>query len=217
MARVHSVQVGKAAPLGPDGVPSGFVKHAVEHRLAVRDLGIDGDEQADLRVHGGPEKAVYAYAVAHYDSWKADFPEHSSALAPGGFGENLTVDEMSESDICVGDVHKIGTAVLQVCQPRQPCFKLVLRFNDNRLPAVMVKSGRSGWYYRVLSRGQLGRGDEIEVVDRPHPSFSFEKLVRFVNFGMATDAELAALGDMEGAASWIRRRALERLAMRRAP
>jgi MOSC domain-containing protein YiiM len=215
MARVQSVQVGKAAPLGPQGVPSGFIKRPVEHRLSVRDLGLDGDEQADLRVHGGPEKAVYAYALAHYESWKADFPEHSSALVAGGFGENLTIEQMAEADICVGDVHKVGSAILQVCQPRQPCFKLVLRFNDNRLPSAMVKSGRSGWYYRVLGCGDLGEGDEIALIDRPHPDFPFEKLVEFVNFGTGSDAELTALGGMEGAASWIRRRALERLAARR--
>lgn len=217
MARIHSVQVGKVTPLGPDGVPSGFVKHGVEGRTAVHELGLDGDEQADLRVHGGPEKAVYAYSLDHYASWKADFPEHSATLVPGAFGENLTVEGLTEADICVGDVHRIGTAVLQVCQPRQPCFKLALHFADKRLPSAMVRSGRSGWYYRVLSTGELGPGDELELIDRPQPGFSLPRLIDFVNFGEGTDAELVALSGLEEVASGIRRRAAQRLAAEEKP
>jgi MOSC domain-containing protein YiiM len=212
MIRLHSIQVGTVAPLGPQGVPSGFVKHMVNHRTLVHDLGLEGDEQADRRVHGGPDKAVYGYSLGHYDSWKADFAEHSTTLIAGAFGENLTIEGMAEADICVGDVHRIGTAVLQVCQPRQPCFKLALHFNDKRLPAAMVKSGRSGWYYRVLSRGDLGPGDPIELVDRPHPSFSFLRLIAFVNSGTVSNDELVALSRMEDVASGIRRRAIEKLA-----
>jgi MOSC domain-containing protein YiiM len=213
MIRLHSIQVGKVAPLGPQAVPSGFVKTTVGLRTAVRDLGLDGDEQADLRVHGGPEKAVYGYSLSHYQSWKADFAEHSSKLIAGGFGENLTIEGITEADICVGDVHRIGTAALQVCQPRQPCFKLALHFNDKRLPAAMVKSGRSGWYYRVLSPGDLGPGDQIELVDRPHPGFSFLRLLAFVNSGTVTNDEIVALSNMPEVASGIRRRAIERLAI----
>lgn len=214
MTRVHSVQVGRVAPLGPQGVPSAFVKHTAEDRTAVFELGLDGDEQADLRVHGGREKAVYAYPLDHYHSWKAGFPEHAEMLVPGAFGENLTIDGLIEADICVGDVHRIGTAVLQVCQPRQPCFKLTLHFNDNRLAAAMVKSGRSGWYYRVLSEGKLGAGDEVELIDRPQPNFSFTRLVEFVNFGRGTSAELLALSRMKEAPSKLQQKAAEKLADR---
>ena len=208
MVRVHSVQVGKVAPLGPNDVPSGFVKRSIAHRAAVRELGLEGDEQADLRVHGGPEKAVYGYSLDHYASWTSEHPEHASILVAGAFGENLTVEGMTEADICAGDVHRIGTALLQVCQPRQPCFKLALHFGDKQLPAAMVKSGRSGWYYRVLCEGTLGRGDEIELVDRPLPNLPFQRLIDFVNFGSATDANLAAMSCRSEVASGIRRRAL---------
>lgn len=216
MSQVHSVQVGKTAPLGPEGVPSGFVKRRVDGRTAVFQLGLDGDEQADLRVHGGPEKAVYAYSLDHYALWTAELPEHSTILVPGAFGENLTVEGLTEADICVGDVHRIGTAVLQVCQPRQPCFKLALHFDDKRLPAAMVRSGRAGWYYRVLSEGELGSGDQVELLARPQPGFPFPRLIEFANFGVGTDAELLALSGLKEVASGIRRRAAEKLASRSA-
>src|SRR5450631_634880 len=121
-----SVRCGKIAPLGPDGVPSGFVKSAVVGDVAVKEFWLEGDAQADLSVHGGPDKAVYAYAGGHYPARAADLPRHAAKFVPGGLGENLTVADMDESALCVGDVHAIGDAILQVCQPRQPCFKLAL-------------------------------------------------------------------------------------------
>src|SRR5580765_350121 len=122
-AHLLSVQTGRTAPLGPDGVPSAFVKIARQGAVAVTRLGLDGDEQADLTVHGGPEKAVYAYAAAHYPQWAAAFPQLEGHFSAGAMGENLTVSGLAEDGICVGDVHQAGSALLQVCQPRQPCFK----------------------------------------------------------------------------------------------
>ncbi len=212
MISLQSVQIGAIAPLGPDRVPSGFVKRAVSHRVGVAELGLAGDEQADLRVHGGPEKAVYGYSARHFAAWRAEFPEHTALFVPGGFGENLTIDGLDEGDICVGDVHRIGSARLQVCQPRQPCFKFALYFDDNRLPKAMVKSGRAGWYYRVLEPGDVGAGDEIELVDRPQPEFPFARLVAIVNRGQATPQELAVLAAMPGLASWLRKLARDSLA-----
>lgn len=208
---LHSVQVGRIAPLGPEGVPSGFVKHSVRERVDVAKLGLAGDEQADLTVHGGPEKAVYGYAMRHYPSWRNEYPEHEDILLPGAFGENLTIDGLVEDDICIGDVHRIGSALLQVCQPRQPCFKFALHFNDNRLPKAMVKSGRSGWYYRVLEPGALGAGDPVEIVDRPQSQFRFSRLVSIINRSQATPEEIAALAMMPEVASWVRRMAQDRI------
>ena len=205
MISVQSVQVGAIAPLGPDRVPSGFVKRAVSHRVDVAELGLEGDAQADLRVHGGPEKAVYGYAASHFPAWRAEFPEHAALFVSGGFGQNLTVDGVDEGDLCVGDIHRIGSALLQICQPRQPCFKFALYFGDKRMPKAMVKSGRAGWYYRVLEPGDVGAGDEVALVDRPQPEFPFARLVAIVNRGQATPEELAALAAMSGLASWLRK------------
>src|ERR1700742_4376746 len=104
LARLLSVHAGKIAPLGPDKVPSGFVKHAVAG-ADIGILGLQGDEQADLSVHGGPEKAVYGYAASHYPAWAAEFPRHHALFGGGGMGENLCIAGMEEAAVCVGDVH----------------------------------------------------------------------------------------------------------------
>lgn len=206
-ARVVSVQVGRIAPLGPDRVASGIVKHPVAGPVAVARLGLEGDEQADLSVHGGPDKAVYAYPASHYPRWAGEQPYLADRLEPGAFGENLTIEGLVEDDLCVGDIHAIGSARLQVCQPRQPCYKFALRLNDARAPKAMVRSGRSGWYYRVLTEGSLRAGDAVERVERRHPELAFPRLVEIVNFGGATTEELAAIGAAEGVAGWLRTRA----------
>jgi MOSC domain-containing protein YiiM len=211
-ARLASIQVGRIAPLGPQGVPSGFIKRAVAGAVGVGVLGLDGDAQADLTVHGGPEKAVYGYAADHYAAWARDFPTLAPRLQPGSMGENLTIAALSEDDICVGDVHAIGTALLQVCQPRQPCFKLALALGEPRLGKAMVRSGRSGWYYRVLQGGAIAAGDEIRLAERPNPDFAFSRLVTIVNLGGAAETEMRALAEMPGVASRIAARARAALA-----
>lgn len=200
---VLSVQVGAVAPLGADGVASGFVKRPVAGPIRVGRLNLDGDAQADLRVHGGPDKAVYAYAASNYPLWAQEFPEHTALLTPGVFGENLTIVGLTEAEICVGDVHAIGTARLQVCQPRQPCYKFALRFDDNRMPRAMVRSGRSGWYYRVLQEGVLAAGDAVKVAERPNPDLLFTRLVEIVYRGQASEEELARLATARGVAHWL--------------
>jgi MOSC domain-containing protein YiiM len=211
---IKAVQVGRIAPLGPDAVLSGFVKNSVPHRVDVAVLGLVGDEQADLTVHGGPEKAVYGYASDHYARWLAEYPEHADLLVPGGFGENLTIAGLVEADVFVGDIHRIGSALLQVCQPRQPCFKLALHFGDKRLPKAMVRSGRAGWYYRVLEPGQLGAGDEVRLVDRPQSGFPLARLITIINRNEATSAEVAALAAMPELASNLRLFARDKLRIR---
>jgi MOSC domain-containing protein YiiM len=202
-ASVQSIHIGPVATLGAQREPSAFVKHAVEGPIEIGWLGLAGDFQADLSVHGGPDKAVYGYGAAHYTAWRAEYPNHAARFVPGGVGENLAIAGLTEIDICVGDVHAIGTARLQVCQPRQPCFKFALRFDDNRVPKAMVRSGRAGWYYRVLQPGTIKSGDAIDLYERPNPDFSFARLVELVNHGDATLAELQRLSRMPGlAANW---------------
>jgi MOSC domain-containing protein YiiM len=199
-----SVQTGRIAPLGPEEVPSGIVKTARAGVVAVGSLGLDGDEQADLEVHGGPEKAVYAYAAAHFPDWAARFPH--LAFAGGAMGENLTVTGLEEKDICVGDVHAIGTALLQVCQPRQPCFKFNL-LHDDLVSSAMVRSFQSGWYYRVIAPGALSAGDAIVRQARPNPDFPFSRLVEIVYRKRGARADLIRMAEMEGLASQWRERA----------
>jgi MOSC domain-containing protein YiiM len=210
--RLASVQVGAVAPLGPEAVPSGFVKSPVADAVRVGALGLAGDAQADLRVHGGPEKAVYAYPAAHHAAWAADYPEHAVRFVAGGVGENLTIEGLAEADLRVGDVHAIGSARLQVCQPRQPCFKFALRFGDPRLPNAMIRNERSGWYYRVLEEGEVRAGDAVTLVAREAPGFAFARLVTIVYRRTATPEEWAALAASPGLASDLREAARRRIA-----
>jgi MOSC domain-containing protein YiiM len=209
IANLLSVQTGRIQPLGPEQEPSAIVKIPRGGSIAVGPLGLEGDEQADLISHGGLEKAVYGYAAAHFSDWTAQFP--ALTFTSGAMGENLTISGMTEKDICVGDVHAIGTALFQVCQPRQPCYKFSLLHDNNRLPKAMVKSGQSGWYYRVLQNGIVQAGDAVSLHDRPNPDFAFARLVEIVYHGKATHEENARLADMVGLASQWRDHARQSL------
>ncbi len=140
-------------------VMTAIFKQPVEGRVAVRRYNIAGDKQADLSVHGGPAKAVYAYSAGHYPYWKAALPD--SPLSYGNFGENLTVDGLSEDDIHIGDRFRVGTVLLQVTQPRMPCFKLALRFGRPDMVKLFWKSNRSGIYFSIEEEGELAAGDEV--------------------------------------------------------
>ena len=202
-AAVVSVQIGRIAPLGPDGVASAFVKRAVSGPVAVAALGLAGDEQADPTVHGGPEKAVYGYAMSNYAPWRLDFPEHAPLWEPGGLGENLTLDGIDEESVHIGDIVRIGRVTLKVTQPRQPCYKFALRFEDKRMPKAMVGNGRSGWYYRVLEDGVLAAGDRVDMIERPNPLWPIARFNRFIAARTATVEDYAELAGLRGlSAGW---------------
>jgi MOSC domain-containing protein YiiM len=169
---LRSVNVGLPQPLAtPKGeVLSGILKRPVAGRVRVRRLGLEGDGQADLTVHGGLGKAVYAYSHDHYLPWMRELGRGD--LPPGFFGENLTVDGMLESDVRIGDIYRIGTAVLQATQPRSPCFKLAARLGLPDFARIFLASGRSGFYLRVLEEGDVGAGDTIERISSPPAGLS---------------------------------------------
>src|SRR5215472_914825 len=168
---IVSVQVGRVAPLGPRQVPSAFVKKPITGRVMVERLGLAGDQQADLRVHGGPDKAVYCYPIEHYAKWLAEFPSTEALLVPGGFGENLTTLGFDEDGVCIGDIMRIGSVTAQVTRPREPCFKLGLRFANMQMLRAMTRTGRSGWYLRVLEPGLVEAGASVTRIDRLNPSW----------------------------------------------
>src|SRR5690606_2996352 len=122
-------------------------------------LGHEGDEQADRAVHGGPEKAIHHYARDHYDLWRAEIGDHPLLHRPGAFGENISTTGLSEEDVCIGDRYRLGTALVEVSQGRQPCWKVDHRFGGLAISAAMVRSRRTGWYYRVIEEGAVGAGD----------------------------------------------------------
>ncbi len=214
---IKAVHVGRVAPLGPDAVPSGFFKQPVTGRIAADTLGLAGDAQADLRVHGGPDKAIYAYPVEGYPAWIADFPSRARTLVPGGMGENLATAGLSEDEVRIGDIHRIGTAVVQVTQPRQPCFKLSLYHREPKMVRRMTETGRCGWYLRVVDAGEIGTGDRIELIERADSGWTIRHFAAIIAMKAISGETLKELIAMPGLAEAWRMRALRMLTERSTP
>ena len=162
-------------------ITTGIFKEPVPRRVAVRKHNLDGDRQADLKVHGGPEKAVYAYPSEHYDFWRGELP--GVDLPWGMFGENFTTEGLMEIEVNVGDRFRIGTTTLMVTQPRMPCFKLAAKFNRDDIIKRFLDSRRSGLYLAVIEEGEVGVGDVIERVHRDGNDISIADVVKFYTGG----------------------------------
>ncbi len=166
---VHSVNVGEARELLLRGRPhqTGIFKEPVEGRVRLVGNGVEGDLQADLSCHGGRSKAVYAYTVEDYAWWEEIL---GTFLAPATFGENLTLEGVSATDALVGERWAVGSAVLEVTQPREPCWKLGAKMGDKDFPRRFREAGRAGAYLSIIQEGDVGAGDSVQVVHRPtHP------------------------------------------------
>lgn len=176
--RVVSINLGLPRTVEWHGarVTTGIFKEPVEGSVPLRKLNFDGDRQADLTVHGGVHKAVYAYPVEHYPKWKVGLP--TLDFPYGAFGENLTVEGFSEASLFLGDRFRIGSAVLQVTQPRLPCYKLGVRFGRDDMTKLFLASGRSGFYFLVEEEGAVTAGDTIELLSRDPRKVSVSDLQR---------------------------------------
>jgi len=159
--KLVSVNVGlpREVTYGTRTYPTSIFKNPVSGRVAVRRLNLEGDRQGNLKTHGGPDMAVYVYSQDHYAFWENDLG--CGPLGCGAFGENLTVTGMADDEVSIGDVFSIGNARFQVTEPRTPCHKLAMKFDDSILPRRFFKSGRLGFYFRVLGEGDVGAGDDI--------------------------------------------------------
>lgn len=178
--RVVSVNVGRPREIvwGTRVVRTGIFKEPVAGRVPLRPLNLDGDEQADLSVHGGHDKAVYAYPVENYDFWREQLPGRD--LPFGIFGENLTLAGLTEDAVYIGDELRIGTARLIITQPRLPCFKLGVRFGDPSIVARFLHSKRPGFYLSVLEEGEIGAGDAVEWVHERRNKMTVIELFRLM-------------------------------------
>ena len=197
--RLLSLQVGRPAEHvseledGQDAAwVSGIWKSPVPvgERLRLDRINLDGDAQADLKNHGGPDKAVCCYAAEHYPAWRAALGKSEAEFPYGAFGENWTLDDMTEDTICIGDVYTIGTARVQVSQPRMPCWKLGRRWERPGLPLEVSGSGKTGYYLRVLEPGEVGAGDALTLVERPLPEWPVAR-VNAAMYVAKDDADLA--------------------------
>ncbi len=156
-------------------INSGIFKKPVQGRVRLSSSNLDGDRQADLSVHGGPYKAVYAYPSKHYEFWRKELPD--AELPWGAFGENFTTEGLEE-DLHVGDRFQIGSAVLMVRQPRMPCYKLAAKFQRDDMIERFLRSGRSGFYLSVEHEGEVGAGDSFELLSGSSDSVTIAEMNR---------------------------------------
>ncbi len=210
---ILSVLTGKVHPFRTPDEPSAIAKLSVAGPVAVNLLGLDGDEQADIVHHGGPDKAIHHYPADHYDFWRSEIGEHPLLAAPGGFGENISALGLIEQEVCIGDVFRLGTALVEVSQGRQPCWKLGHRFGIPALAAKVVATRRSSWYYRVLEPGRVAAGDALALVDRVLPHWSIGRVFGLLvgGDGKREPEALCALAALEVLADPWRKRAKELL------
>jgi MOSC domain-containing protein YiiM len=209
MWTIDAVLTGRVTRFTEDGETSAIAKSPVDGPRAVRFLGIEGDSQADLSVHGGPDKAIHHYPRDHYRWWQDRLPGRGVLDHAGTFGENISTLALTERDVCIGDRFRLGTALVEVCQGRQPCWKQAHRLGDKGVVATMVKSGRSGWYYRVIEEGRVAAGDELMRTERLHPEWTVERVTGVVIAGRERDPlALLALSELPALAVGWRRRVL---------
>ncbi|MGO4327892.1 MOSC domain-containing protein [Cupriavidus sp. 2TAF22] len=219
VTRIDEVLLGAVRPFGPKGVPSGIDKRPAAGVVRVTRLGLAGDGQGDPRHHGGPEKALHHYAFDHYAAWRRELAPLSAAAAgllslPGAFGENLSSAGLTEKEVCIGDRYRLGTALVEVSQARQPCWKLNHRFGHAGMARAVQQSLRTGWYYRVLEEGDAGGGDCLALVERPCPGWSLHRLLHVLYVDRLDTVALADMAVLPSLAESWRKLARQRLERR---
>lgn len=206
---VLSVQCGQIRPFRDPDEPSAIGKLPMSGTVAVGRRGLAGDDQADKAVHGGPDKAIHHYPRDHYAFWRDEIGDHPLLATGGAFGENISTEGLTEAMVCIGDRWRLGTAVVEISQGRQPCWKLDHRFGGRPVNAAMVRSRRPGWYYRVIEEGMIGAGDTMDLLSRPYPDWSVARTFGLLIAGdhRRDPGGLEALGAVAAlAAPWQDRR-----------
>lgn len=199
---VEAVLVGRARDFTRPGSRSAIDKRPQPGRLRIGPEGLELDEQGDRRVHGGPDKALHHYPRDHYAAWRHELGAHALLDAPGAFGENLSTHGATEADLCLGDRLRLGTALVEVSQSRQPCWKLSDRFGVATLARRVQESGRTGWYYRVLQPGEVAAGDRLTLLERPYPAWSLARLVQLLYRREVDPAQLEQVLELPLVPNW---------------
>lgn len=212
---ISEVRVGHPVPFGPRGEPSAIDKRPVTDPVLATPLGMTGDAQGDPRRHGGLDKAVHAYPASHYPQWRQDLPGEADRFPTGAFGENLVVEGATEGSICLGDIIRAGGAVVEVSQARQPCWKLNVRFGRTDMARRVQTTGRTGWYFRVLTPGLVAAGDAAILEARPNPDWPLTRAAGLLYRDRLNRADLEAFVALPSLTEGWRRLAEVRLASNR--
>lgn len=205
-----SLFIGTIAPLPESGRPTGMFKYPVDSSLHLGSEGFAGDEQADRRVHGGPDKAVHLYPAVHYGRLAQAFPEAASQLKPGSLGENISSPTLDESRVRIGDVFGLGEARLQLCQPRSPCWKIDARFGVDGMAAYIAEHHLTGWYFRVLLPGIVAPGATLDLVEPGDDRLSLAQAQQLWHSHRPAPLALRQLASTPGIAAGWQRKIVER-------
>ena len=205
-----SLFIGTIAPLPESGRPTGMFKYPVDCSLNLGSQGFAGDEQADGRVHGGPDKAVHLYPAVHYGRLAQAFPEAANQLKPGSLSENISSPTLDESQVRIGDVFGLGEARLQLCQPRSPCWKIDARFGVDGMAAYIAEHHLAGWYFRVLLPGIVTLGDTLDLVEPGDDRLSLAQALQLWHSHRPTPLALRQLAATTGIAAGWQRKIVER-------
>ena len=207
--------VGRPAPLPQRGSPSAIAKQESTAPLRLTTTGLDGDRQADPKVHGGADRALCQYPGQHYPDWRARYPDCPVLALPAPFGENLGGDQgPDETQVCIGDIFRLGTATIQISQARAPCWKIEDRTGAPGLTRQVAETGRTGWLCRVLEPGEVPLRPTLTLLERPHPQWTVARAWS-VYRGEAEPEARAELGALEPLAAAWRQAIAQRLAYRR--
>ena len=210
---IESICTGTARPFN-GAETSAIAKRPREGVVLLLKDGFAPDEQADRRVHGGPEKAVHLYPLDHHTTWRNEL-EEQSALAlldePGAFGSNLSVKGIVETDVFIGDRFRLGSAVIELNQSRQPCWKIDHRFGVKGMPARVVATGRCGWYFRVLAQGDVQAGDTLERIENSQTRWSAARVFAALIQGKASRDELEELCELPALSPQMQAKAIKKL------
>jgi MOSC domain-containing protein YiiM len=204
IGKVNGVLTGRAVAFTRPGSASAIAKVPIRGPVWVGLEGLTGDEQGDRRAHGGPDKAVHVYAFEHYRAWVAELGDRSVLQASGAFGENLSTSGLTEANVCLGDKLRIGHALFEVSQPRQPCWKLNDRFQVDDMARRVQATLRAGWYLRILEPESLEVDCAITLVARPHPRWPLLRLLALLYARPLDQAELIEASALPLVPSWQR-------------
>ncbi|WP_156313563.1 MOSC domain-containing protein [Erythrobacter sp. SG61-1L] len=204
--RIEAILTGKPVPFRGEE-KSAIAKQPAPGPVAVGPMGLAGDEQADRVHHGGTHMAVHHYPLDHYEGWREELDGHPLLAAPGAFGENVSTLGLTESTVLIGDRYRLGSALVEVSQGRQPCWKIDHKFERKGITASVLKSGRCGWYYRVLEPGTVAAGDSFVLETPGHKGWSVERVFALMFHKGADLGELAELAELDALSPEWRTRA----------
>jgi len=196
--RIESIQVGKPKAITSDWITA-IYKSPIQGQVFLSKNNLDGDKQADLTVHGGLDKAVNVYPIEHYSHWnqRARFPLRRRLNLPspnnGCFGENFSVSGLLENNVCIGDSYQVGSCIVEVSQPRQPCWKLARKFNQAKLPFWIQRTGKTGWYLRVLQEGKVQSLDTFKLIERDNPYWTITRVNQLMYTPCSNKKDLASI------------------------